>query len=140
MTSAVLALHDSILTALRADSTLVGLLSGPKIYDEPPRTLSAPFVTFGDVAARDWSTSTEGGMEHVVSLNLWLKQGSLRSGLVIAGRISLVLSGVALDLSDHRLISLQLTHVESKYEDSGRWLRIVQRFRAVTEPNEGRIS
>lgn len=134
MSSAILALRAAILTKLKADTTLTGLLSGPQIYEDAPRSAVPPFITFGDVSAKDWSTSTEGGLEQVLSLHIWSKPNIMRPSLLIADRISTLLQDVPLAVSGHNLISLHCTNIETKAEEAGRWLRTSLRFRAVTEP------
>ncbi len=134
MSSAILALRAAIIAKLRNDATLTGLLGGPQIYEDAPRSAVPPFMTFGDVSAKDWSTSTEGGLEQVLSLHIWSKPNIMRPSLLIADRISTLLQDVTLALSGHNLISLHCTTIETKSEDSGRWLRTSLRFRAVTEP------
>ncbi len=134
MSSAILALRAAIIAKLRSDATLTGLLGGPQIYEDAPRSAVPPFMTFGDVSAKDWSTSTEGGLEQVLSLHIWSKPNIMRPSLLIADRVSTLLQDVPLALSGHNLISLHCTTIETKSEDSGRWLRTSLRFRAVTEP------
>jgi len=134
MTSPIIALRAAVLVALCADVALSALLNGPQIYEDAPRTANPPFVTFGDVAAKDWSTSSDIGMEQVFTLHIWSKQTGMRASLTIADRISALLQDAALVLNGHALIALHLTNLETKHEDSGRWLRTSLRFRAVTEP------
>jgi len=134
MIGPIIALRAAIVACLRADATLTSLLGGPQIYEDVPRTAVSPFVTFGDISAKDWSTSTETGVEQVMTLNIWSKQTFMRSTLNVADRINVLLQDAHLTLTGHNLITLHLTNIDSKYEDAGRWLRTSLRFRAVTEP------
>jgi Protein of unknown function (DUF3168) len=135
MIGPIIALRAAIITSLRGDPTLTGLLGGAQIYEDVPRTAVSPFVTFGEISAKDWSTSTETGVEQVLTLNIWSKQTFMRRTLTVADRINNLLQDTHLTLNGHCLVTLHLTNIDSKYEDSGRWLRTSLRFRAVTEPN-----
>lgn len=134
MSSAILALRAALLARLTADTTLQGMLGGPDIYEDAPRSAQPPFVTFGDVSAKDWSTSTEGGLEQVLSLHIWSKPINMRPSLLIADRITTLLQDALLSVSGHTLLALHCTNVETKTEETGRWLRTSLRFRAITEP------
>ncbi len=43
------------------------MLGGAKIYDEPPREASLPYVTLGEAVVSDRSTATEGGEANEVA-------------------------------------------------------------------------
>ena len=133
MSSAVIALRKAVRAALIADAPLLALLGGAKIYDEAPRDALTPYVTFGDALARELSTSLYPGLEQVLVLHVWSMQGGAREGLEIADRIAFLLDDAAMTLDTHRLINLRFSAVETIREDSGRFVRVALRLRAVTE-------
>ena len=133
MSSAVIALRKAILAALVADAPLLALLGAAKIYDEAPRDALAPYVTFGDALARELSFSLFPGLEQVLVLHVWSTQGGAREALEIADRIAFLLDDAALTLDTHRLINLRFSALETIREDSGRFVRVALRLRAVTE-------
>ena len=133
MSSAVIALRKAVRAALVADAPLLALLGGAKIYDEAPRDALTPYVTFGDALARELSTSLYPGLEQVLVLHVWSMQGGAREGLEIADRIAFLLDDAAMTLDTHRLINLRFSAVETIREDSGRFVRVALRLRAVTE-------
>ena len=135
MSSAVIALRKAVRAALVADAPLLALLGGAKIFDEAPRDALTPYVTFGDALARELSTSLYPGLEQVLVLHVWSMQGGAREGLEIADRIAFLLDDAAMTLDTHRLINLRFSAVETIREDSGRFVRVALRLRAVTEAN-----
>ena len=52
---------------------LAGLLGGAKIYDYAPALVGFPYITFGRSSVFDWSTGTESGTEHILTLHVWSK-------------------------------------------------------------------
>ena len=95
---------------------------------------AAPYLQFGDVSSRDWSTTSDAGAEHVLHLHVWSMQQGLKEALEIAADAQRILDDSALTLGGHRLVSIQYVSTESRREQSGRFARISLRFRAVTEP------
>ena len=75
MVSASWALQKSVYQALANSSELSSLLGGPRIYDDAPQAAGYPFVTLGQSLVRDWSTGTEDGGEHVLTLHVWSRSG-----------------------------------------------------------------
>lgn len=63
-TSGTTNLGDAIRTHLLSDTPLTALLGGPRVYDEPPKSIAFPYVTLGETRVADWSTGTEPGEEH----------------------------------------------------------------------------
>ena len=51
-------------------------LGGTHIYDDPPQAASYPFISLGkSLLLRDWSTGTEDGAEHLLTLHVWSRAG-----------------------------------------------------------------
>src|SRR3990172_9790006 len=69
------ALQRAMYQALASSSDLTALLGGTRIYDDPPQAASYPFVTLGQSMIRDWSTGTEDGVEHILTLHVWSRAG-----------------------------------------------------------------
>ena len=71
MAAASFALQKAIYAALTADAAVVAALGGPRIYDDVPVRSDFPYLTFGQSTERDWSTATDDGHEHLVTLHVW---------------------------------------------------------------------
>jgi hypothetical protein len=65
------ALQRGVYQALAGSSDVATLLGGARIYDDAPHDAAFPFVTLGQSVIRDWSTGTEDGAEHNLTLLAW---------------------------------------------------------------------
>jgi hypothetical protein len=133
-TAASAALRAAVHDALAAHAPLSALLGGPKIYDEPPRAAVFPYVTLGEARVTDYSTGSEPGEEHQLTLHAWSRQGGTREAHLIAGTLLQALDDAALALTDHRLINFRFAMADVRREADGRTYHALIRFRAVTEP------
>jgi hypothetical protein len=133
-TAASAALRAAVHDALTADAALVNVLGGPKIYDEPPRAAAFPYVTLGEARIADFSTGTEAGEEHQLTLHAWSRQGGHKEAHLIAGALLQALDDAALALADHQLINFRFSVADVRREADGRTYHALVRFRAVTEP------
>jgi hypothetical protein len=134
MSSASAALRAAIHDALSADGALNALLGGPKVYDEPPRAAAFPYVTLGEARVNDFSTGTEPGEEHQLTLHAWSRQGGHREAHMISGALLQALDDAPLTLTDFRLVNLRFTVADVRREADGRTYHALVRFRAMTEP------
>jgi len=128
------ALRAAVHDALVADAALGSLLGGPKVYDEPPRSAAFPYVTLGEMRVADYSTGSEPGEEHQLTLHAWSRQGGHREAHLIAGQLLQALDDAALTLTDHRLVNFRFALADIRREADGRTYHALVRFRAVTEP------
>ncbi|MEA2936833.1 MAG: hypothetical protein QOC56_337 [Alphaproteobacteria bacterium] len=110
------------------------ILGAPRIYDEPPKGVSFPYVTLGEARISDWSTGSEGGQEHQLTLHAWSRQGGHREAHLVAGALLQALDDANLALTDHRLVNLRFALADVRRESDGRTYHALVRFRAVTEP------
>jgi hypothetical protein len=134
MPSSTAALRAAIHDALNADGALVAMLGGPKVYDEPPRAAAFPYVTLGEARISDFSTGTEEGEEHQLTLHAWSRQGGHREAHLIAGALLQALDDAPLSPDGHRLVNLRFSVADVRREADGRTYHALVRFRAVTEP------
>jgi Protein of unknown function (DUF3168) len=133
-TASSAALRAAIHDALVSDSALTSLLGGPSVYDEPPRAAAFPYVTLGDARVSDFSTGSESGQEHQLTLHAWSRQGGHREAHLIAGALLQALDDAPLTLTDHRLVNLRFSVADVRREADGRTYHALIRFRAMTEP------
>jgi hypothetical protein len=124
------AVHDT----LTRDATLISVLGGPKIYDEPPRDAVFPYVTLGEARVSDFSAGNEPGLEHQLTLHAWSRQGGHREAHIIAGALLQALDDAPLAPANHHLVSFRFAVADVRREADGRTYHALVRFRAVTEP------
>jgi Protein of unknown function (DUF3168) len=134
MTTASAALRAAIHDALVADAPLTSLLGGPRIYDELPPSPAFPYVTLGEARVSDYSTGTEPGEEHQLTLHAWSRQGGHQEAHLVAGALLQALDDAPLVLTDYRLINFRFALADVRRESDGRTYHALVRFRAVTEP------
>ncbi|MEX1083143.1 MAG: DUF3168 domain-containing protein, partial [Xanthobacteraceae bacterium] len=101
---------------------------------DAPASAAFPYVTLGEARVTDWSTATEAGEEHQLTLNAWSRQGGHREAHLIAGALLQALDDAPLTLADHRLVNLRFALADVRREADGKTYRAAVRFRAVTEP------
>ena len=133
MSGAAFELQKAIVTALVADTALTALV-GSRIYDETPRAPAFPYVVLSQTTVADWSTSTETGAEHQLTIDAWSRQGGKREAYAIADAIVAALDDVALTVSGQALVNLRFKFTETRRDSDGITWHAALRFRAVTEP------
>ncbi|MBC8014035.1 MAG: DUF3168 domain-containing protein [Methyloceanibacter sp.] len=128
------ALQRSIYQALANSSDLTALLGGVRIYDDAPKAASFPFISLGQSVIRDWSTGTEDGAEHSLTLHVWSRSGGKKQVQEIIEAIKAVLHDQPLLLADHHLVNLRHEVSEARLDPDGDTFHGIVRYRAVTEP------
>lgn len=133
LNSPVLSLRRALHAALAQDAALLALLGGPRIYDVPPNNAAFPYVALGEAVVSDWSTATEAGTEHALTLHIFSRSGGRAEAFALAACVHQALHDAPLELSGHRLANLRATTSEVVREKDGRTFHALVRFRAVTE-------
>jgi hypothetical protein len=134
MPSAAWSLQKAVFAALAADAPLIALLGAARIYDDVPQAADFPYLTFGQSTARDWSTASEDGSEHTITLNVWSQAKGRNEVHEIMAAARTALHGAPLTLDGHRLINLRHESSEARRAPDGETYQGIARFRAVTEP------
>lgn len=132
--SPALSLRAAIHAALAADAALTALLGGARVFDVPPADADFPFVALGEAVVADWSTATERGTEHALTLHVFSRSGGRAEAFAVAAAVGEALHDAPLALTGHRLANLRATTAEVRRESDGRTFHALVRFRAVTEP------
>ena len=134
MTAASWALQRNIYQALTNSSELTSLLGGDRIYSQAPPAAQFPFITLGQTVNLDWSTGTDEGAEHSLTLHVWSRADSAREVHEILEMIRTVLHDQLLALEDHYLVNLCHEFMEARLDPDGETMHGIVRYRAVTEP------
>lgn len=133
MTTAAWQLQTAIYSTLSADATLSNLLGGSKVFDDIPRGTDFPYVTIGQSQVRDWSTGTDDGDEHIVTVHVWSRAKGRRQVHAIIDAIRARLHDQVLTVPGHRLINLRQELSDARREGDGETYHGIVRYRAVTE-------
>ena len=126
-------LRKAIRDRLLADAALVAELGGPSVYDEAPREQSAPYIVFTRSEARDWSTMTEAGAEHLLTLEVWSQKNGARQALGIAGDVARLLHDAPPALVGATCVNLRVVSIETLRQNANRFVRARLRLRAIVE-------
>jgi hypothetical protein len=127
-------LQQAIFATLSADAALLALLGGQRVWDDVPTRADFPYVTFAQTSERDWSTGSEDGLEHVVTLHVWSRGGGRKEAHLIMGAVRAALHDAALELAGYRLVSLRHEFSEARRDADGETTHGIVRLRALTEP------
>ena len=133
MPSSSFALQKAFFLKLTADAALALLLGGPRIYDDVPVRGEFPYLTFGQTTERDWSTGTDDGAEHVVTLHVWSRAAGRKEADEIMSAVRTALHDQVLSLTGHRLVNLRHEFSDARRDADGESYHGVTRYRAVTE-------
>lgn len=134
MGSASRALQAAIQDVLSRDDGVRAALGGARIYDYVPRKADFPYVTFGEITVRNWSTGTDVGEEHSITFHIWSRAAGRGEVHDVASAVRAALHDRPLVIPGHRLINLQHEYSELVRENDGEHFKGLVRFRAVTEP------
>ena len=127
-------LQTSVFRTLTTDPALLSLLGGPKVFDRVPERANFPYLTLGRTTVVDWSTGTEDGAEHILTLHVWAKGGGKAETYQIMDQVTNKLHDAHLSVTGHSLVNLQLQFAEARQEPESSTYHGILRFRAVTEP------
>lgn len=132
--SAVLELQAAIHARLVGDADLTALLGGARVHDHAPANAPFPYVIFARAPSFDWSTASEDGEEHELTLHAWSKARGRREALAICERLRDLLHEAELSLATRHLVAIRLESLDVGFVDDADAWRGRMRFRAVTEP------
>jgi hypothetical protein len=127
-------LQKAIYSALRANIDLVAALGGIKVFDHNPEKSEFPYIVLGRATSSDWSTSTEGGNEHFLTVHIWSSHAARQEVYSIQQLVKDSLHDTQLVAQDHHIINLRFEFSEIRRDAESRRMHGIMRFRAVTEP------
>ena len=129
------ALQQAVFAALARDGTIAALAGG-RVFDHVPRRTPFPYVVVGESRASDWSTKTEAGSEHALTIHVWSRAKGTRETRLVAQAVIDALNGAPLAVHGATLIDLSWRETIINREPDGETLQARLQFRAVLEPQE----
>ena len=133
MADASLELQKTIVAQLKGNSELGALLAGEKVHDLAPPSAAFPYISIGRTEVADWSTGTEEGGDHLVSLHIWSDAHGKAETLRIMGLAATAMETLPPLLNGHRIILMRLEFREADYDDEARLHHGLLRYRALVE-------
>jgi hypothetical protein len=131
--SAANELLQAIHAALAANPELTALIGADGIRDRLVTGGSLPALVIADLATSDYSTATEPGEEHLLTLQAWSDAAGLRQSQEVAGIAVALLHEADLRLATRTLVNLRYVSTRTRLEPKTRFFCAEMRFRAVTE-------
>ena len=132
--SAAFALQQAVFAALGANENVKDIVDDPpRIFDSVPRGTHFPYIVIGDDKESDWSTATERGSEHLLTIHVYSRAAGHKEARVAADAVVAALDGAALALVGFRLVDLRWQATDSARENDGETIHAQLRFRAVVE-------
>lgn len=134
MSRAALLLGKAVAAALGGDAALARKLGAPgRVLDRMPKG-GMPFLLLGPIDSRDYSTATEPGEEHRLTLEIWTGADHPALASEIAAAARAALDALAPDLgAGVTLCSLAHEATRARRVPAARALVTAITFRAVTE-------
>lgn len=133
MTAAANPLLQAIHAAIANAAALTALIGADGIRDRLVTGRHLPCIVIAELASNDYSTSTEPGEEHFLTLQVWSDASGQRQAQEIAAIVRGLLQDAALPLAGCTLVNLQHVATKARREARTRLFCAEMRFRAVTE-------
>lgn len=131
--SAANALLAAIQARLSGDAALTAVIGTGGIRDRLLPRPVLPCLVVGETETRDYSTGTEGGEQHRLTLEVWSQGAGRREAGEIAERVRALLHDAALELDGAVLVSLAHEWTRTRRQPKTGYFVAELRFRAVTE-------
>ncbi len=114
----------------------VALLVGGRIYDAPLPAEADPdglYVTIGDESAADWSTGSDRGAVHDLTIAVHAPRRGFGEAKQAAGAISDALLGGQIAMSRGRAVQVRFLGARTRRAEGDALRRVEMRFRVTVE-------
>jgi hypothetical protein len=128
-------LLQAVFARLGGSQELTALIGADGIFDRLVAGAKLPCLVLGELDSRDFSTATETGEEHLLTIEVWSDFSGRRPALEIAGLVAALLQDAVLDLGNAGTVLVNLEHrgTRSRREAKTKLFLAEVRLRAVTE-------
>ena len=135
MSAASWALQQAIFATLAmSDDVKDAVGDPPRLFDAVPRGAAFPYIVIGDDRESDWSTATEPGTAHALTIHIWSRAAGRKETRLAAEAVIGALNGAELTIDGQALIDLRYLESESARESDGETVHAQLRFKALLEP------
>lgn len=135
MTSPSLAIQGAIVTQLRADVALDGLIAD-RVYDRIPAGAAFPYVTIGESQEIGNFADCYDGSETFQDVHVWSRSVGMPETKNIASAIRASLHEASLSLDGHTLELIQFRDLRILRDPDGITTHGVLTFRILSQPAE----
>jgi hypothetical protein len=109
----------------------MGLIDG--VYDKVPDNTDYPYITLGDVRARDWSSVTTDGMSLSITINVYSRGAGRKEIHAIMAQLMVLLHDQDLTITGHALIMMRYDASNIELNRDGETYEGEMRFNALTQ-------
>lgn len=134
MSSTENALLTAVHALLNGDAELTGLIGVNAVFDRLLSRPQLPAIVFGECETKDYSTATETGYEHLLTIEVWSEAHGRRALQAIEARLRALLHDADLALVDAAFVSLLFKKTRVRRVARTGYFVAEMQFRAVTEP------
>jgi len=124
----------TLIAALNADGTLTTLIGANGVFDAPPKSASAPYVTIFRHTALARNADDTPGADHRLVLHIWIGHASRTNALDIAARVSAVALGATLSNVTTNVTNRVHERTETSIDRRSGWTRAAVFLRLFSEP------
>lgn len=126
---------------LFCENALCAEFFGHRIYDAPPPLLgesepSGIYLTFGDETVDDWSTGSDTGAVHIVTLTVNAPRRGFAEAKQAASAVSDAVLAGGLSLTRGRMVNTRFVDARTRRADGDALRQIILRFRITLEDTE----
>lgn len=97
-------LQQAVYQKLTGDTTLMSLVTG--VYDRTPQDTVYPYISIGESHGRNWSNLGMVGMEHLLTLHIWSREGGRKQAAQIMERLHTLLHQGMLTVTGQTLVAI----------------------------------
>jgi len=131
MTDSTLEVQKAIVGALKGDAAIV-LLTGGRIYDQPPQQPTYPLIEIGPSFGDVWEGSDMDGWEVVMTVNVWSEKPGRVEASQIATAIKSAMHRAVLPLDTQQFVLGDVMGTNVIPQDDGRTTLAAIRLRFLT--------
>lgn len=128
------ALQKAVYETLSSDPGLLALIGPDRIHDDVPPATRPPYLVFvaGDLS--DWSTGSEDGEAHSLTIDAWSSARGRGEVAAIAAAVREALAGLSAIGSPWHLVQFRHETTGFERDPQTEYFRGRMRFRALIEP------
>lgn len=127
-------LQTAVYSALLSDLGIVSLAGAGKVFDRVPEGTAFPYITIGDVTAKDYDSQTFDGLETTITVHSWARGAGRKSVKSLMDRIYKILHRANLQMDGQKMILMRFEFSNGgELDPDGVTYHGVQRFRALIQ-------
>lgn len=129
--SAALEIQKAVYSALTADITLMGKITG--VFDEVPPGQALPYVVLGDTTEVPESDFVKKGYENTITLHIWSEYPGFKEAKEILADLNRILDRAILSITGFNTVYCKYDFSETLETSDGKYRHIPVRYRILVK-------